>query len=221
MILKPRTAVIAAAVASVCASTGPASVHPHVFAEARLDIVVGSDATVKTLRHLWRFDDLFSSTVLVEFDKNGDLKLDDSELQDVSNTIFTSLAEYGYFQLVSADGKDVVMKPPPALMANFENNQLIVLFESEPKQPLKLSGKVDFGVYDPTFYTAIDFLEDANMAVEGMPANCQRQVIRPDPDEAISQNQATLTDEFFNDPTGTDLSKIFATRLELTCTAQG
>ena len=57
------------------------------------------------------------------------------------------------------------------------------------------------------------------MAVKDLPANCTRAVIRPDPDEAISQNQASLTDEFFTDPTGTDLSKIFATRLELTCKA--
>ena len=58
---------------ALLASTVPASVHPHVFAEARLDVVVNPDGTVKSLRHLWRFDDLFSSTVLVEFDKNGDL----------------------------------------------------------------------------------------------------------------------------------------------------
>lgn len=217
MAFRARTAILPATIAAVFASTGPASVHPHVFAEARLDVLVNADETVKSLRHLWRFDDLFSSTVLVEFDKNGDLKLDDSELHEVSSTIFSSLAEYGYFQLVSSDGKDVAMKPPESLMANFDNNQLIVLFESEPKAPLKLKGKVDFGVYDPTFYTAIDFLEDQNMAVDPLPASCKRAVIRPDPDEAISQNQATLTDEFFNDPTGTDLSKIFATRLELTC----
>ena len=75
-------------------------------------------------------------------------------------------------------------------MANFENDQLIILFESEPKEPLKLAGKVDFGVYDPTFYTAIDFVEDENMAVDGLPADCTRSVIRPDPDEAIAQNQS-------------------------------
>ena len=38
---------------------------------------------------------------------------------------------------------------------------------------------------------------------------------------ALSQNQATLTEQFFNDPAGTDMSKIFATRLELTCAAEG
>ena len=209
------------AIAAIIGSTGPASVHPHVFAEARLDVTVNPDQTVKSLRHLWRFDDVFSSTVLMEFDKNSDLKLDDTELEDVSQTIFTSLAEYNYFQLVTVDGKDVAMKPPAQLMANFENDQLIVLFESEPKSPLKLNGKIDFGVYDPTFYTAIDFTEDDHMAVDNMPADCARQVIRPDPDEAIAQNQSTLTEAFFNDPTGTDLSKIFATKLELNCKAKG
>ncbi|MGN6146178.1 MAG: DUF1007 family protein, partial [Mesorhizobium sp.] len=106
---------------------------------------------------------------------------------------------------------------PPNLIVNFEDGQLIIAFESTPKEPLKLAGKIDFGVYDPTFYTAIDFTEDANMAVEGLPPTCTRKVIRPDPDTAIAQNQKTLTDAFFNDPTGTDMSKIFATKLELTC----
>ena len=210
-----------AAMTATLVSTGPASVHPHVFAEARLDVTVNPDQTVRSLRHLWRFDDVFSSTVLVEFDKNADNQLDDSELEDVSQTIFTSLAEYNYFQLVTANGKDVAMQPPAKLMASYENDQLIVLFESEPKEPLKLDGKVDFGVYDPTFYTAIDFTEDANMAVEALPADCTKQVIRPDPDDAIAQNQKSLTDAFFNDPSGTDLSKIFATKLELDCKAKG
>jgi ABC-type uncharacterized transport system substrate-binding protein len=212
-----RTMMLASASATFLASTAPALVHPHVFAEARLDVMLNPDRSVKSLRHLWRFDDVFSSTVMMEFDKNSDLKLDDAELQEVANTVYSSLGEYGYFQVVTADGKDVAMKPPAQLMANYENDQLIILFESEPKNPLKLTGKVDFGVYDPTFYTAIDFTEDEHMAVDGMPSDCTRAVIRPDPDDAIAQNQASLTDAFFNDPAGTNLSKIFATKLELTC----
>ncbi len=221
MHLTKRAAILASALAMVLGSSAPVRVHPHVLAEARLDVVVNPDQTVKSLRHLWRFDDLFSSTVLMEFDKNADLKLDDAELQDVSKTVYDSLAEFDYFQLVTADGKDVSMKPPPMLIANYEADQLIILFESEPKEPLKLAGKVDFGVYDPTFYTAIDFVEDENMTVKDLPSTCKRSVIRPNPDEAIAQNQSNLTDAFFNDPSGTDLSKIFATRLELNCQAQG
>ncbi len=217
MRLRGRRAIPAAALVALLTSTAPALVHPHVFAEARLDVVLNPDRTVKSLRHLWRFDDVFSSTVLMEFDKNADLKLDEAELQEIADTIHSSLAEYNYFQVVTLDGKDVAMKPPPALMVNYEHDQLIVLFETEPKDPLKLIGKIDFGVYDPTFYTAIDFTEDTNMTVADLPAGCSHSVIRPDPDEALAQNQATLTEQFFNDPAGTDMSKIFATKLELNC----
>ncbi len=202
--------------------SGAASAHPHVFAEARLDVVLDAGGQhVTALRHLWRFDDLFSSTVLMEFDKNADQKLDDEELKEVSDTIHSSLADYNYFQLVTVDGKDVKMKPPAQLIATFDNEQLIVLFESVPETPIPLAGKVDFGVYDPTFYTAIDFTEDANLKVEGLPSSCASKVVRPDPDEAIKENQKTLTDAFFNDPTGTDMSKIFATKLELDCQPEG
>ncbi len=113
------------------------------------------------------------------------------------------------------------MKAPDTLIATFENQQLRVLFQSTPAEPLKLDGTVAFGVYDPTFYTAIDFFEDADLKVEGLPSGCAREVVRPDPDEALASNQDTLTDAFFNDPTGTDMSKIFATRLELSCKASG
>jgi ABC-type uncharacterized transport system substrate-binding protein len=216
-----RTATLAVAVAALAASTQPARVHPHVFAEASLDVVVGADGTVRSLRHLWRFDDLFSSTVLMEFDQNADLKLDEAELKVVSETIHGSLAEFNYFQLVTRDGKDVAMTPPDRLIATFEDQQLIVMFESMPKEPIRLDGKLDFGVYDPTFYTAIDFTDDAKMAVADLPESCSRTVVRPDPDEAIAQNQGSLTDAFFNDPSGVDMGKIFATRLELQCKASG
>jgi ABC-type uncharacterized transport system substrate-binding protein len=54
-----------------------------------------------------------------------------------------------------------------------------------------------------------------------MPKGCKSTVVRPDPDQAIAQNQATLTEAFFNDPAGTNMSKIFATRLEIECAAKG
>ena len=194
-----------------------AAAHPHVFAEATLEVAVAPDHVVRSLGHVWRFDDLFSATVVMEFDKNRDLKLDEQELAEVGRTIHESLADFDYFQMVTADGDEVAMKAPERLVVAYEGEQLVIMFESEPAKPLKLAGKVDFGIYDPTFFTAIDFVSDDMMMVRGLPADCRRAVIRPDPDEAIAQNQQTLTEAFFNDPLGTDYSKIFATRLELDC----
>lgn len=196
-----------------------ATAHPHIFAEARLDVVVSPAGDLVSLRHLWRFDDAFSSTVLMEFDKNGDLKFDSAELDAVARTVKDSIAEFDFFQFVTANGKDVAMAPPERLVADFQDNQFIIMFESKPSAELKLAGTVDVGVYDPTFYTAIDYVEDDYMSVENLPAGCRRSVVRPDPDEALAQNQKTLTDAFFDDPAGTDYSKIFATRLEIACSA--
>lgn len=196
----------------------PALAHPHVFAEASLQVTVAPDGTVRQLGHVWRFDDLFSSTVLFEFDMNKDLELDEAELEEVAGVVHGSLAEFDYFQFVTADGKEVRMKPPERFIATFDDNVLTIMFSSEPEQPLRLAGaRLGFGVYDPTFYTAIDFYEDEMMMVENMPAGCARAVVRPDADEAIAMNQQSLTDAFFNDPGGVDMSMLFATRLEITC----
>lgn len=216
-----RFAVFSGALAAGLFFATPAYVHPHVFAEARLDITIKPDGTVEKLGHVWRFDDLFSSTVLVEFDKNADMKLDEKELASLASTIKDSIGEYDYFQAVTLDGKNIAMGIPGNLLADFQNNQLLIIFESTPKQPLKLGKKTSFGVYDPTFYTAIDYVNDTDIHVKGLPAGCAQKVVRPDPDEAIAANQGTLTEAFFNDPTGTNMSKIFATRLEIECAQKG
>lgn len=191
--------------------------HPHVFAEARLEVVINAERQVQTLRHVWRFDDLFSSTVLMEFDSNRDLELNADELKEVGAVVHESLAEFNYFQIITSNGKDVEMEAPPELIADYSDNQLMMLFETKPRDTLPLTGKVTLGVYDPTFYTAIDFTEDDYLQVKNLPSDCSAQVVRPDPDEALAENQQSLTDAFFDDPTGNDLSKIFATRLEITC----
>ena len=213
------TLIAAATVISLVPTRTPA--HPHVFAEASLEVTVAADGTVASLGHVWRFDDLFSSTVLLEFDKNQDLELDEAELEEVANVVHASLADFDYFQIVSANGKDVAMRAPERLIATFDNQQLVIMFRSQPTEPLKLSGKINLGIYDPTFYTAIEFLEDEMMMVDNLPGGCSRSVVRPDPDEAIAQNQQTLTEAFFEDPSNNDYSKLFATRLELDCGATG
>lgn len=213
-----RTAILACTMLAL--SAGPASVHPHIFAEARLEVKVGADRTVESLRHVWRFDEVWSSgEVLLTFDANSDLALDEAELADAGKTFHDSLSEYGFFQFMTLDGKDVKLVAPDQLMVTFENNQITVLYESKPVEPVKISGKADFGVYDPTFYIAIDFADDANLVVEGLPADCTREIIRPDEDQVIAQNQASLTEEFFSDPAAQDVGKLFATRLELSCNA--
>ena len=215
--LNSRTCRLATLTVASCLWATPALVHPHVFAEATLNVSVNTDGTVGKLAHKWRFDDVFSSTVLFEFDKDTDGKISANEQAEIENTIIQSIAEYDYFEAVQRNGKDVKMAKPAKLNVAFEETTLVISFENAPQETMPVQGKVTFGVFDPTFYTAIDFVEDTDLKVAGLPAACKTAVVRPDPEQAIAQNQQTLTEAFFNEPTGNDLTKIMATRIEVTC----
>ncbi|MCD4660078.1 DUF1007 family protein, partial [Agrobacterium sp.] len=74
-----------------------ASAHPHIFAEARMEIVEGPNGTVQEVRNIWRFDEMFSASVVMDYDKNSDLNLDKDELAEIGTTVLESLAEYSYY----------------------------------------------------------------------------------------------------------------------------
>jgi ABC-type uncharacterized transport system substrate-binding protein len=213
-----RSRILTIAALAICAAPLPALAHPHIFAEARLEVVAGADGNVAELQNVWRFDEVFSSSVLLDFDKNTDLKLDAKELAELGETMRKSLADYHYFTTITMNGAAVGVTKPDVIHATLDGNQLLVIFAVKPEKPVPLKGRLTFGIYDPTMYTSIDFPTDKDLIAKGAGfAKCQHKVVRPDPDEIISQNSASLTDAFFNDPTGTDMTKLFATRLEVTC----
>jgi ABC-type uncharacterized transport system substrate-binding protein len=204
-------------VAGTLLTAAPALAHPHIFAEARLEVALTEDGAVKELRHVWRFDEFFSSTVMLEFDANTNLVLEKEELEAIGATVKQSLADFDYYTSIRRDGADLGVNPPQQIFANFEDGQLLMFFAVTPEKEAPLDGTLTFGVYDPTMYAAIDFVNDSDLVVIGDAGGCEKAVIRPDPDQVIAENQASLTDAFFNDPEGYDVSQLFATRLELTC----
>ena len=195
-----------------------ASAHPHIFVDAKFEAVAGADGSLGELRDTWRFDEVFSSSVLLDFDKNENSTLDPAELTAVAKTVRNSLAQYNYYTNITINGKAVPLDKPETMHAAFENGALILSFTQKPTEKTPLKGLIVFGVYDSTLYTALDFASDADLKTSGEGFNrCARKVVRPDSKEILAENQAMLTTLFFNDPMGTDYSQIVATRLEVRC----
>ena len=199
-------------------SANSAKAHPHVFAEANLELLSNDDGGLEEIRHVWRFDEFFSASVLIDFDANSNLKLDPEELKEIGDVVHKSLAEFGYYTELVVDGQSVSVAPPDAIIADYVDDQLLMFFAMSPSHPLKLEGKISVGVFDPTFYASIDFLNDTDLKFTGPFADqCEKSVLRPDPDEVLAQNQGSLTDAFYDDQENNDISKLFATRLEVSC----
>lgn len=194
--------------------------HPHVFVDAHLIIHINEEGKIDILSQRWVFDPLFSSGVILDFDKNGNRKLDPDELLTVGNTIKTSLADYDFFQSVSKDSKPVSLLPPKFIKAEMVKMQFVISFDIAPKEPFALEKghKYSFSLYDPTFYVAVDFHKKQNLVVTGMPAMCDSQIIRPDSDKILSQDLSKQAEDFFNNPQNSfDLAASLATRLDVTC----
>ncbi|MCB1428855.1 MAG: DUF1007 family protein, partial [Nitratireductor sp.] len=98
--------------------------HPHVFVESNLEIVRNNEGAVTELRHVWRFDDLFSSDVLLNYDENGDGKLEPNELDEVGKTIGSSISEYDYYTEVRSGSDNDEFEPPEAVMVDYVDNQV-------------------------------------------------------------------------------------------------
>lgn len=204
--------------AALSLNTNSTQAHPHVFAEANLEILSNEAGNVEEIRHVWRFDEFFSSSVLIDFDKNSNLKLDPEELEEIGSVVHKSLAEFGYYTDLEVDGQSVAMSAPDMIVADYVDDQLLMFFAMAPAHPLKLEGKISVGVFDPTFYASIDFLNDSDLKFTGPSVDqCEKSVLRPDPDEVLAQNEGSLTDAFYDENDNNDFSKMFATRLEVTC----
>lgn len=214
--MKKTTLPLALALAMAPAA---AFAHPHIFVQARLEVVAGPDGTIKELQNVWRFDEVFSSSVMMDFDKNGNLKLDPDELQAVGATVRDSLADYDYYVNMSLNGKVIKVLKPDVIHVDYKDGQLLMFFKVAPAEPMPMKGnRLSFGIYDPTLYTSIDFPTDGDLVTLGDGfKSCTSKVVRPDPDQVIAENKTSLTDAFFNDPTGTTMSKLFATRIDTQC----
>ena len=123
-------------------------------------------ADVAELRNVWRFDEVFSSSVVMDFDKNTNLKLDPTSCTEVGKTVLNSLA--GIQLLHEAHDQRQKHQGPEARRSShvdYKDGQLLMFFAVKPAEPMPLKGKLTFGVYDPTLYTAIDFPTDSELAI--------------------------------------------------------
>lgn len=195
-----------------------AAAHPHVFAEANLEIVRDADGAVLSLRHVWRFDPLFSSTVMLDFDTDANGTLEPSELDEVSSVVTRSIGEQGWFTEVRLGLRQLEFEAPDKIMVDYVEGQVLMFFETEFEKPVE-TGTASFrvSVADPTYYVAMDIVGEAAVQVTGKGSECQIAISRPDYDQLYAQNQSTLTEQFFEDPETVSFGDEWFTWVDMTC----
>lgn len=212
-----RAALCAAALAGLLAAT-PASAHPHVFVTAKSDIVYGADGRMTAVRHVWTFDEMFSSMAVQGLDTNGDGKYTREELAPLAEVNVTSLDEFKFFTFGKVGEKRVTFdKPRDYWLDRLADGRLVLHFTLPVKDGAAEKGapyRVE--VYDPTYFVAFEFAKEEPAKLVSAPAGCGVELERPP--EPTAGQQKKLSEAFFSGLSpGANFGQQFSNTLLVAC----
>ncbi|MBN1412354.1 MAG: DUF1007 family protein [Spirochaetales bacterium] len=133
--------------------------HPHIFIENSFDFVFNKDSTGITIT--WVFDEMFSASILMDFDKNKNRIIEEKEMKKIEKDAFSNLKNYGYFLHISVDNKKYGIKSIENFKAEVEGDKIVYRFfvpvklDSTSKEHLLLAG-----CYDSTYYCHISYADE-------------------------------------------------------------
>jgi ABC-type uncharacterized transport system substrate-binding protein len=209
--------ILAALALPLCiAGSSEASAHPHVFVVAKEAVIFGPDGRITGIRAAWTFDDMYSSFAIQGLGDEGKI-LTSEQLAPLAKTNVESLAEFGYFTVGKAAGKQVEFGEPTDYLMEESQDKLVTLHFTLPlKDPAVANKAFSLQVYDPTYFVSFDFADKDPIALQGAPAGCSTNVVKPRPLDS-GENQK-LTEAFFaNMSPGMDFGIKLASRVIVAC----
>jgi ABC-type uncharacterized transport system substrate-binding protein len=184
-----RFALCGAVAALALLAAAPAAAHPHVLVDAKAEMVFDK-GKLTAVRHIWQFDAAFTAFAVQGLDANNDGKLSDAELAPLAKVNVESLAMFGFFTFLNADGKDAEFAPPTEYWLEFHNARLTLFYTLPLKTPVMVKAKATLQVFDPEYFVAFDFVDDTPIALDGAPRGCDA-AYRP-PQELDARTMAML-----------------------------
>ncbi len=171
------------AVFALCGPTA-AVAHPHVFVDARAEILFDHQGRMAAIRHVWEFDPAFSAFASQGLDKNGDGKLSTEELAPLAKTNVTSLKYYGFFTRLSVEGHALKLKFPDRYFLRSQDHRLTLYYELPLVTPTRVGAKTVLEIYDPEYFVAFTFAKKAPITLYHAPGGCHAEYHPPHPLDA-------------------------------------
>ena len=158
----------------------PVAAHPHVWIND-VTTFLFKDRQLVAIHHRWQFDEIFSSFVIQQHDKNKDGKFDKAENASVQNEAFSNLRDYGYFTHVRVNDKKMPLERVQDFQATIKKDIMIYEFTlSLPKPVDVVRHHFAVGVFDPEYYVEVDLDENDPVHFSGLPDGACTFDIRED-----------------------------------------
>jgi len=147
---------------------GAAYSHPHVFIDTKVQIrfsVVGLSGFIVE----WVFDDMFSSTIIADYDGNRNGTFESDETAAVQDGAFSNLRHYNYFiLLVASNNEELEIENVRDFKAEITQGKVQYAFYV----PLEIEAEVQekeikIGVFDNTYFCDVAYANDSPVTING------------------------------------------------------
>jgi ABC-type uncharacterized transport system substrate-binding protein len=135
--------------------TSGAWAHPHVFVNN--NVVCGFDAKGLTgVKIQWTFDELYSSGVIMDYDKNRDHALNPAESKQLAAQALADLKLNHYFTYIRVNGHDFPVKSIAEFNVVIKKGRVIYSFFVPCPIPVQTTEQtMDVSCYDESYYIEI------------------------------------------------------------------
>ncbi|MCW4116133.1 DUF1007 family protein [Aurantimonas sp. MSK8Z-1] len=220
-----KSASILAAAVVTALSAAPALAHPHVFVDATVAITGDGRGHLASITNSWWMDEIFSSSVIPDFDKNANGKLDEDELAAVGEQVRKSIAEWEFYTFVRKDGTPVAMNPPSVLNVAWSDKtgKLQFRFTMTPKAPVDLkAAQLSVFDFDKSYFVAFNFAGPQSFVLRDMPKGCKKSLEMPTKDQAATAWMNYLSTLSVDDTApvpedGVNFSEVLSTKAQIDC----
>jgi ABC-type uncharacterized transport system substrate-binding protein len=137
--------------------TGIIIAHPHVWVDNTVEAVFDGNGLAR-FDLVWRFDEMYSGSVLVDYDDNRNGRLDAAEVDALQKDAFVQLSDYpenDFLTYLYVDGEQKPLDSIEGFTVRFPDDGRMTYSFSVPValEATSTSRTVVISTYDATYYT--------------------------------------------------------------------
>ncbi|MCD4650424.1 MAG: DUF1007 family protein [Candidatus Cloacimonetes bacterium] len=143
--------------------------HPHCFIDNWFEIEIDAQG-MKGITVNWKFDEMFSESIIIDYDTNRNGIFEEDEAYTIYNEAFINLKNYNYFLDVKIDGRNF----PVESTTDFKPSQegVFLIYSFFVTLPVDLSTNmrlVTVMCYDPTYFIMVETNPQSGVTVSASP----------------------------------------------------
>ncbi|SDB48631.1 DUF1007 family protein [Bauldia litoralis] len=160
------------------AAAGPAILpeetvaHPHVFVDAKVEVVFDDAGRLAAVRNIWRFDPAFSQYAIEGLDTDGDGTFSENELASLSRVNVESLAEFGYFTYLRVGDRAAGFGDAENYWLELDGEQLTLFYTLPVAEPFVIQQPPYLEIFDAAYFVGFGFDEVEPFRLVNAPEGC-------------------------------------------------